>query len=113
MAAGSSDPLATRDLLRAAELLGRSWGAPVRLATMSGQGRRVVEVVRPGDAVSPYLLATGFFARRLREESLAAGAEVVAEVIGPHEQVVDLVVRRAQTLAAVREAGGPARGARR
>ncbi len=102
VAAGSSDPLATRDLERAAELLGRAWGAPVRLGTLSGLGERLADVVRPGDVVSPYLLATGFFARRLRTESLERGARVVADVIGPHERVVDLVVARTRTLRAIR-----------
>lgn len=102
VAAGSTDPLATRDLWRAAELLGRAWGGPVRLGTLTGLGERVADVVRPGDVVSPYLLATGFFARRLREEALAAGAAVVADVIGPHPVVVDLVVARAQALRAFR-----------
>ena len=104
VAAGSSDPLATRDLDRAAELLGRAWGSPVRLGTLAGLGRRVAEVVEPGDVVSPYLLATGFFARRLREEALGRGARVVADVIGPHERVVDLVVARARALHAIRPA---------
>ncbi len=102
VAAGSSDPLATRDLVRAAELLGREWGAPVEVATLSGLGRRPAEVVRPGDAVSPYLLAPGFFADRARRESLAAGATVVADVIGPHDAVVELVVHRTHALAAAR-----------
>lgn len=96
VAAGSSDPLALRDLDRAAELLSRAWGdAPVEVATLSTLGRRPAEVVRAGDLVSPYLLSPGFFADRLRRECLEAGAALVADVIGPHELVVDLVVRRA------------------
>lgn len=102
VAAGSTDALATRDLRRAAELLAREWGGPVRVATLAGLGGRVAEVVRPGDVVSPYLLATGFFARRLREEALAAGASVVADVVGPHERVVELVVARARALRSFR-----------
>jgi sirohydrochlorin ferrochelatase len=57
-------------------------------------------VVGAGDAVSPYLLADGHFAQRTRSE--CAGADVVAEVIGPHERVVDLVVQRAEGLLAER-----------
>lgn len=104
LAAGSSDPLATRDLTRAAELLGLAWGTPgsVEIATLSALGRRPAEVVRPGDLVSPYLLAPGFFADRARAESLAAGAALVADVIGPHPLVVDLVVQRTNALAAAR-----------
>lgn len=93
--AGSRDPLAMRDLRWATRLLASAWGGPVRLATVSGLGQRPAEVVRPGDAVSPYLLAPGFFATRARDESLAAGAGVVADVLGTHPAVVDLVVERA------------------
>ncbi|GAA4082299.1 CbiX/SirB N-terminal domain-containing protein [Nocardioides kongjuensis] len=99
VAAGSTDPAASADLDDAAHLLAHAWGAPVRLATLSGRGRRLVEVVRAGDAVSPYLLATGHFHRRARHDALAAGATVVADVIGPHQRLVDLVVERARALA--------------
>lgn len=105
VAAGSSDPLATTDLEEAAHLLGQAWGAPVRLATLSGLGTRPQHVVRAGDAVSPYLLATGYFHRKARHASLAAGASVVADVLGPHPRAVDLVVQRAQALAGRSAAG--------
>lgn len=98
VAAGSSDELATRDLDRAAELLARAWGDEVEVATLSARGRRPAEVVRPGDVVSPYLLSPGFFADRARDESLAAGAALVADVMGPHPLVVDLLVRRTRAL---------------
>jgi sirohydrochlorin ferrochelatase len=100
VAAGSNDPLAMRDLTRAAELLDAAWGGPVVLTTLGGHGRRPAEVVGPEHAVSPYLLADGHFAQRTRSE--CAGADVVAEVIGPHERVVDLVVQRAEGLLAER-----------
>ncbi|MGZ4464018.1 MAG: sirohydrochlorin chelatase [Nocardioides sp.] len=96
LAAGSTDPAADADLARAATLLAHAWHGPVRVATLSGRGRRPAEVVRRGVAVSPYLLAEGHFAARAREESLAAGAGVVADVIGTHRCVADLVVRRFQ-----------------
>lgn len=107
VAAGSSDPLAQRDLARAAELLGRAWGGPARLAVMSGIGPRVDEVVRPGDAVSPYLLAPGFFARKVAEQARAAGATVVADVLGAHPEVVALVGQRAGALEAARRWPAP------
>lgn len=100
VAAGSSDPLATADLEGAATLLAHAWGAPVRLATLSGLGSRPEHVVRAGDAVSPYLLATGHFHRKARHDALAAGASVVADVLGPHPLLVDLVCRRAAGLGA-------------
>jgi sirohydrochlorin ferrochelatase len=101
MAAGSSDPAALDDLHGAARLLGELWGAPVRLSTLGGIGPRPAEVVRPGDAVSPYLLAPGFFARRGHQTALDAGATVVADVLGPHPVVVDLVCQRAVPLLGV------------
>ena len=102
IAAGSNDPTAVRDLESAAALLQQAWGSPVRLATLAGRGPRPGDVVRPGDAVTPYLLAPGFFARRAAQEARAAGADVVADVIGTHPHVVDLMVARAQQLAGVR-----------
>lgn len=99
VAAGSSDPLATADLEGAATLLSQAWGGPVRLATLSGRGERLDRVVRAGDAVSTYLMATGHFHRTARHDALAAGASVVAGVLGPHPLVVDLVVARARALA--------------
>ncbi|MDN4161420.1 sirohydrochlorin chelatase [Nocardioides abyssi] len=102
VAAGSTDPLAVRDLERSADLLGRAWGGDVRWATLTGLGPRPADVVRPGDAVAPYLLATGYFDRRLRTDCLDAGAALVADVIGPHPLVVDLVVSRARALVRAR-----------
>lgn len=110
VAAGSSDALATRDLVRAAELLAVAWGAPVRLATMTALGERPAAVVNPGDAVSPYLLSPGYFASRLRQVALEAGAARVAEVIGTHPRVVALVVRRARALAQARRPDAITRG---
>ncbi len=95
VAAGSSDEAATCDQMGAVALLARAWDGPVELATMSGRGRRPADVVRPDDAVSPYLLAPGHFHDRVRE---AAGDAVVADVIGAHQRVVDLVVARAEAL---------------
>ncbi|GCD90731.1 sirohydrochlorin chelatase [Nocardioides sp. LS1] len=94
VAAGSTDPAADDDLARAAELLSRTWAGPVTVATLSGRGRRPAEVVRRGSVVSPYLLADGHFAGRAATESRAAGAGVVADVIGAHRFVAELVARR-------------------
>jgi sirohydrochlorin ferrochelatase len=96
VAAGSRDALATGDLRSAVSLLGEAWGGPVRLATLAGLGDRPAEVVRPSDAVSPYLVATGHFANRCRAE--VPPATVVADVIGVHPRIVDLVARQARAL---------------
>lgn len=101
VAAGSSDPMAMDDLEGAVAMLAAVWNGPVRLATLGGLGPRPAEVVQPGDAVSPYLLATGYFDRLLREQARAAGASVVAEVIGAHDDVVGLVAQRARGLGCV------------
>ena len=93
VAAGSQDPAAMPDLERATALLAEVWGGPVDPGDAGGPGPRPAEVARPGDAVSPYLLAPGHFAERARSESL--GAAVIADVIGVHDAVVDLIVSRA------------------
>ena len=54
------------------------------------------EVVRAGDAVSPYLLSPGFFHDRLTRE--APAGVVVADVMGPHRAIVELVVQRFNAL---------------
>lgn len=92
VAAGSRDPLAWPDLERAADLLESAWGGPVRLATLSGPGPRPAELVTPETAVSPYLLAPGHFAVRARAESAASSC--VADVLGAHPAVVELVAQR-------------------
>ncbi|GAA1134160.1 sirohydrochlorin chelatase [Nocardioides aquiterrae] len=101
VAAGSRDPAALRDLDRARALLAEAWGGPARLATLGGLGARPADVVRPGDAVSPYLLAPGHFADRCR-----ASGDLVADVIGPHPAVVELVVRRASAAVQLQRLGG-------
>lgn len=94
VAAGSRDPEAWPDVVEAAQLLAEQRAAPVEPAVLSGVGPPVSEVVQPGDAVSPYLLAPGHFATRARRESLAAGAGIVAEVMGAHRAVMELICAR-------------------
>jgi sirohydrochlorin ferrochelatase len=99
VAAGSNDPDAEHDLAAARQLLQSRWGAPVRVATVAGQGRSLNEVVEEARAdgrvaVAPYLLSPGFFSRRTRALAEAAGASVVADVLGDHPLVAELVVRR-------------------
>ncbi|MGA8845962.1 MAG: CbiX/SirB N-terminal domain-containing protein [Nocardioides sp.] len=98
VAAGSSDEAATCDQLCAVAHLARAWDGPVELATLSGHGSRPADLIRAGDAVSPYLLSPGFFHDRLKRE--APPGVVVADVMGAHERVVDLVVQRATALVA-------------
>lgn len=96
VAAGSTDPDATADQLGAVSYLARAWDGPVELATLSGNGPRPADVVRPGDAVSPYLLSPGFFHDRIARE--VPDSVIVADVLGAHDRVVELVVERARAL---------------
>lgn len=98
VAAGSTDPASDADLVAAAAVLEGAWGGEVALASLTGRGKRLEDVLQPGDAVSPYLLAEGFFSRKLAGVAEEAGAGVVAPVIGPHELVVELVAWRARAL---------------
>jgi sirohydrochlorin ferrochelatase len=95
-AAGSSDPRALAEVRAVATALSTRLATPVRVGYAAtarptvadavtcarGRGRRV--------AVASWLLAPGLFQRKLVD----AGAGVVAEPLGVHPSVVDLVVRR-------------------
>lgn len=93
VAAGSRDRDAVGDLERARDHLAEAWTGEVRLSALAGPLPRPADVVRSGDAVSPYLLAEGFFAQRVRDEG-AAGA-VIAPVLGPHPFLAELIAQRA------------------
>lgn len=93
VATGSRDDAAVADLEQARAHLVDVWQGDVRLAAFAGPLPRPAEVVRPGDAVSPYLLAKGFFATKVHEQ--CRGAAVVADVLGPHPLLAELVATRA------------------
>lgn len=99
--AGSKDPAATTEALVAGRLLRAHWGAPVRVAFLSGSGPRIPEVWaglreqgRSRIATSPYLLAPGHFATKADAHARAQGTVAVADVLAPHPLVAELVVRR-------------------
>ncbi|MEV4169765.1 sirohydrochlorin chelatase [Nonomuraea sp. NPDC049709] len=48
----------------------------------------------PRVVVAPYLLAPGYFADKVRRDTLEAGAEIVADVLGPAPELVDVVLER-------------------
>jgi sirohydrochlorin ferrochelatase len=48
----------------------------------------------PRVVVASYLLAPGYFADRVREASLAAGADVVSAALGAAPEVVDVILER-------------------
>jgi sirohydrochlorin ferrochelatase len=95
-AAGSSDPRARHDLRIAASLLATHVG-PVHLGFVATGAPRVADVVgrlraagRRRVFIASYLLATGLFHDRLAE----CGATAVADPLGVHPGVVDLLVSR-------------------
>ncbi|WP_231618899.1 sirohydrochlorin chelatase [Nonomuraea sp. SBT364] len=48
----------------------------------------------PRVAVAPYLLAPGYFADKVRRDTLAAGADVVAGVLGPAPELAQVALER-------------------
>jgi sirohydrochlorin ferrochelatase len=105
-AAGSADPRAIADVERAAQLLGAPAGF---IATASPSVAAVVQSVRTRRshgrvAIASWLLAPGFFHTQLA----GAGADIVAEPLGAHPAVADLIVRRATDMSLA--ARGPAAG---
>ncbi|MDD7965156.1 sirohydrochlorin chelatase [Actinomycetospora lemnae] len=101
-AAGSNDPRARADLDTAAALLTARVGHEVPVGYIAGGEPRVASVVAsagsrgPRVVVATWLLAPGAFHRWLAD----AGAAVVAEPLGEHPDVVDVVVRRYRAAAA-------------
>lgn len=96
-AAGSTDPRGLADVRSAARLLGRALGRPVPYGFAGGPGPALADVVaeaRSGGArsvaVASYLLAPGFFQRRLE----AAGADFTAAPLGAHQGLARLILRR-------------------
>jgi sirohydrochlorin ferrochelatase len=92
-AAGSSDPRALTDVRRAATLLGLRTGTHVRIGYVATAFPRVRDVVGQAVgrvAVASWLLAPGLFHR----DVASSGAEVVADPLGAHPRVADLIVRR-------------------
>ena len=96
--AGSSDPRAQADSVETARRLAERWGGPVTLGYAAGPVPTVADGVRSAReaaggrsvAVASYLLAPGFFQRRVE----AAGGDVVTGPVAPDPRVVDLVVAR-------------------
>jgi sirohydrochlorin ferrochelatase len=92
-AAGSADPRAVADVRSAARQLGAPAGF---IATSSPSVADVVGSVRARRgagrvAIASWLLAPGFFHTQLA----SAGADIVAEPLGAHPAVADLIVSRA------------------
>jgi sirohydrochlorin ferrochelatase len=92
-AAGSTDPVAQEDLRTAAGLFADRLGTAVPVGYIAGGDPRVADVVAAQEgpvALLTWLLAPGAFHRWLAD----AGAAVVAEPLGDHDGVVDVVLDR-------------------
>lgn len=95
-AAGSSDPRARHQVQASAAMLAGHVG-PVRVGYIATGAPRVPDMVAAARAdggrrvfVASYLLAHGLFQQRLHQ----CGADGVAEPLGVHQSIVDLVVDR-------------------
>jgi sirohydrochlorin ferrochelatase len=106
IAAGSRDTSGLVDTMAAGRLLRAHWGAPVRVAHLSGNGPRVkdaVDELRTSGhrriAAAPYLLAPGYFSRKAAAQAAVAGCFAVAKELGAHRLVTEIVVRRYLALA--------------
>ena len=87
-AAGSADVRALDDVTQAAKQLSDVLGEPVSPAFVSA-GEPRLDDVRPV-AVATYLLAPGLFADKVA----ACGARVIAEPLGSHPALAEIVVDR-------------------
>ena len=111
-AAGSSDPAANTTVaeLAARWARERGWRAAVPCYA-SAAGPRPAEAVRAlraggaaRVAVATYLLAPGYFADKVSDAALGAGADAVSGVLGASAEVADVVLDR--YLAALAEQAG-------
>lgn len=96
--AGSSDARAQADSAEVARRLGERWGGPVTLGYAAGPTPSVADAVAAARsagggapvAVASYLLAPGFFQRRVED----CGADVVTGPVLPDARVAEIVVER-------------------
>ncbi|MDE0572823.1 sirohydrochlorin chelatase [Demequina sp. B12] len=101
-AAGSSDPRSQADTDAAAEMLRERWGGPVRIGFAAGTQPSVADAVAQARgngedgvvAVASYLLAPGFFQRRIEK----AGADYVTGPLAPHPALVQIMADHYQSL---------------
>lgn len=104
---GPFDPL--HDLELAGRMLQARWGAPVLVSTVGGAGRAPAEAITEARtmgraAVAPYVLSPGLSEHRIKTLAHALRVGAIADVIGAHPLVADLVVRRYRALLAAARA---------
>ncbi|TDE34462.1 sirohydrochlorin chelatase [Actinomadura sp. 6K520] len=101
VSAGSSDASANATIARLArEWRPRGWwGVVPAYASGTGPGpaaavTALLDAGAPRVAVASYFLAPGYFADKVRNAALAAGAAAVSPVLGAAPEVADLILRR-------------------
>ncbi|GLW07688.1 sirohydrochlorin chelatase [Microtetraspora sp. NBRC 13810] len=102
VSAGSSDPRANAVIARLARDWARTrpwWSVTAAYASAASPApeQAVMRLTRAGArrvVVAPYLLAPGFFADKVREAALTAGAAAVADVLGPAPEIATLILDR-------------------
>lgn len=102
VSAGSSDRRANQVVARLARRWARERGwwavtAAYASAATPKPGEEVARLLRAGAprvVVAPYLLAPGYFADRVREDALGAGAQTVAGVLGAAPELAEVVLER-------------------
>ncbi|MGH3241718.1 MAG: sirohydrochlorin chelatase [Spirillospora sp.] len=101
VSAGSSDASANATIARLAQgWRSRGWRdvvpayASAAGPTPSEAVKALVDAGAPRVVVASYFLAPGYFADKVRAESLAAGASAVSPVLGAAPEVAELVVHR-------------------
>ncbi len=99
--AGSSDPEANAVIAAIAREWRRTGWCAVRPAFASACLPRTQDAVRAlraqgvrRVAVAPYVLAPGFLPDRIARGAREAGADVLADVLGPAPEVAELLLRR-------------------
>jgi sirohydrochlorin ferrochelatase len=108
-AAGSSDPAANATIaeLAARWARERGWRAvvPCYASAAGPRPAEAVRALRAGGAarvaVATYLLAPGYFADKVSDAALGAGADAVSGVLGAAPEVADVVLDRYLAAAAV------------
>ncbi|MEU1282213.1 sirohydrochlorin chelatase [Streptomyces sp. NPDC005805] len=108
--AGSSDPEAIAVIAETARELRHTGWCAVRPAFASASLPRTEDAVRllraegcARVAVAPYVIAPGRLPDRIAEGAAAAGADVLADVLGPAPELARLLLDRYDEAGAVRE----------
>ncbi|WP_435054203.1 sirohydrochlorin chelatase [Nonomuraea angiospora] len=101
VSAGSSDARANAVIAGQARAWRRSGWWTVSAGYASAADPSPAEAVTalrragaPKVVVAPYLLAPGYFADKVRQTSLEAGAAVVSDVLGPAPELVEVLLER-------------------